>query len=354
MKKFDLNGIWRLQGGGYDCEGTIPGSVYAFLLNNNLIEDPYFRDNEKKLTGIMDNEFEFSRKFNFKKNGCPVLLHCDGLDTVCDIYINGKHIAYTDNMHRTYEFDVTDALINGENEIKVNIHPADAYIKDSLKTKGEVFGAGDAMTGFGNLRKAHCMFGWDWGPRLPDAGIWRDIYLLEKNSVRLTDIHILQRHENCRVFVNPKITVDGECEIKVSCTTPAGEVITLKANEENEIENPLLWMPNGLGEQHLYSIKAEIIENGAVVDEASRRIGLRTLKLVREKDKWGESFCHEINGVRFFAMGADYIPEDNIFSRITEERTRHLMKQCINCNFNTIRVWGGGYYPDDFFFYICY
>ncbi len=353
MKKFDLNGIWRLTGGGYDCEGTIPGSVYAFLLNNNLIEDPYFRDNEKKLTGIMDNEFEFSRKFDFKKNGCPVLLHCDGLDTVCDIYINGKHIAYTDNMHRTYEFDVTDALKSGENEIKVAIHPADAYIKDALKTKGDIFGMKDAMEGFGNLRKAHCMFGWDWGPRLPDAGIWRDIYLLEKNSVRLTDIHIHQRHENGRVFVNPEITADGECEIKVICTTPTGEVITLKANEENEIENPLLWMPNGLGEQHLYTIKTQIIENGVVVDESSRRIGLRTLKLVREKDKWGESFCHEVNGVRFFAMGADYIPEDNIFSRITEERTRHLMKQCINCNFNTIRVWGGGYYPDDFFFDIC-
>ena len=126
MQRFDLNGTWRLVGGEYDCNGTIPGSVYSFLLDNKLIEDPYYRDNELKCVGIMDNEFEFSRTFDYTPDGNTVLLCCDGLDTLCDVYINGEHIAYTDNMHRSYEFDVTMVLKNGENEIKIAFHPADA------------------------------------------------------------------------------------------------------------------------------------------------------------------------------------------------------------------------------------
>ena len=127
----------------------------------------------------------------------------------------------------------------------------------------------------------------------------------------------------------------------------------MSPNTENEISEPMLWWPNGFGNADLYNFRIELIEKGEVVDTDVKRIGLRELKLVREKDEYGESFCHEVNGVCIFAMGADYIPEDNILSRITEERTRKLLKTCADCNFNAIRIWGGGFYPDDFFFDIC-
>ena len=178
MQRFELNGTWNLKGGEYNCNGTIPGSVYSFLLDNKLVDDPYYRDNELKFVGIMDNDFEFSRTFDYSADGNTVLLCCDGLDTLCDLYLNGEQVAYTDNMHRSYEFDVTKILKNGENEIKLVFHSADAYIKEK-EAKNPTFYAKEAMAGFGNIRKAHCMFGWDWGPRLPDAGIWKDIYLLK-------------------------------------------------------------------------------------------------------------------------------------------------------------------------------
>ena len=281
MQRFDLNGTWKLSGGGYDCKGTIPGSVYSFLLDNELIDDPYYRDNELRLVGIMDNEFEFSREFDYLPDGNKVLLCCDGLDTLCDIYLNGAHIAYTDNMHRSYEFDVTAVIKNGKNEIKLLFHPADAYIKEK-EAKQPTFYAKEAMAGFGNIRKAHCMFGWDWGPRLPDAGIWKDIYLLKKDSVRISDIYISQRHDNGRVFITPNVTLDGDAEISITCTAPDGSVTTLSANAENEIANPRLWMPRGLGEQPLYTIDVEVTQNGKTADRAIRRIGLRTGKLIRE------------------------------------------------------------------------
>ena len=299
MKRTNLNGTWELTGGGYSCTGTVPGSVYSFLLNNQLMENPYYRDNELAATEIMDNEFTFSREFCYVPDGYPTLLRCEGLDTLCDIYLNGVHIAYTDNMHRTYEFDVTRQLRSGSNTLQMVFHPADAYIKRMLQEKGPVFGATESMAGYGNLRKAHCMFGWDWGPRLPDAGIWRDIYLLHKNSARIRDVRILQRHENQKVYVTPLVEIEGEAEVQVTCTAPDGSRLLLKANAENEIEHPMLWMPRGLGGQHLYTIDFCLTENGAIVDKTSRRIGLRVAKLIREKDKYGQSYLHEVNGVRF-------------------------------------------------------
>ena len=347
MKKINLNGIWKMQGAGYECEGTVPGSVYSFLLDKGLMEDPFYGMNELDALKLLDNEFTFTKTFDFTPTGDKVLLHCDGLDTLCDIYVNGTHIAYTDNMHRTYEFDVTEFLKAGENTISILFHPPVPYITE--KQKGEtLYEPWHCLQGAGHIRKAHCMLGWDWGPRLPDAGIWKDISLLVLDSARITDFHILQRHESGCVFITPNVATDQAAEVTVTVTTPNGETYEIPANQETEIADPQLWWPNGLGAQPLYTVTAECCG-----DVQSKRIGLRSLKLIREKDKYGECFCHEINGVRFFAMGADYIPEDNILTRATPDKTYKLIEQCRNANFNAIRVWGGGVYPRDAFFDAC-
>lgn len=353
MIKSSLNGIWNMKGAGYSCEGSVPGSVYSFLLQNKLMPDPYYRSNELEALKLMENDFDFSKKFEFKKSNHPVLLHCDGLDTLCNIYINGNFIAHTDNMHRSYEFDISKQLINGENEIKITFLSCNKFVREMYKKMPGVSN-GDTLKGFEHLRKASCMMGWDWGPRLPDAGIWKDIYLLTVDSDRICDVHITQRHENGKVYLNPQVSSEkGTGNIVVNVTSPDGETFKLPANEESEIKNAKLWWPNGFGNPDLYTFDIELQENGKTVDSVSKRIGLRELKLIREKDEWGESFCHEVNGIRFFAMGADYIPEDNILSRYSKERTYNLLKQCHDCNFNAIRVWGGGIYPLDYFFDAC-
>ncbi len=353
MKTFSLNGTWQMTGGGYACEGTVPGSVYSFLLDKGLMDDPFYRMNELDALQLMENEFTFSRTFVYPKTEHPVVLHCDGLDTLCDLYLNGHHVGYTDNMHRTYEFDVTAFLLSGENSLTAVFHPINPYMKEKAAAITVRHPARDGMTGFWFLRKAHCMMGWDWGPRLPDAGIWRNICLLELDSARITDFRIEQRHENGKVYVTPKVETSAPAQVRVTLTAPNGDAWHIPVNEEFEVTDPQLWWPNGLGEQPLYTLTAELIDNGNTADKQAKRIGLRTLKLIREKDVYGESFCHEVNGVRFFAMGADYIPKDNILSRVTEERSRWLLKQCRDCHFNAIRVWGGGYYPDYFFYDLC-
>ncbi|MBQ7565526.1 MAG: glycoside hydrolase family 2 protein [Oscillospiraceae bacterium] len=342
MKKFDLNGTWRMTGGGFDCEGKVPGSVYSFLLDAGLMEDPFWRENEQDALRLMEHDYTFTRRFSFRPSG-RTLLCCDGLDTLCTVVLNGAEVARTKNMHRRYEFDVTALLRDGENELSLTFASPTAYCA-AHDDADPLWSMKLAYRGYSHLRKANCMMGWDWGPILPDAGVWRDIYLLTEPEKRVGDVRILQRHENGRVF----LAVSAENGKSATLTAPDGAEREIPLGAEFEVHDPRLWWPNGLGAQPLYTVTVRT--DG---DEVTKRIGLRTLKLIREPDEWGECFCHEVNGVRFFAMGADYIPEDNILSRITPERSRRLLEDAALAHHNVVRVWGGGYYPGDFFFDIC-
>ena len=354
MKKKDLNGIWQLCYNGQTCTGTVPGSVYSFLLENKMMDDPFYRDNELSALALMENDFVFSKKFQMAEEFSicqKIYLACEGLDTLCEIQLNGHLIGKADNMHRTWEYDITDALTAGENTLEIYF-PSPVKAIRELDAKDYVGGSEDAMRGFPQVRKAHCMFGWDWGPRLPDAGIWRNISLIGMESARITDIRVRQKHSD-GVAIQVDTETEGLAHIEINLRDPDENEYPVIPGEWFDIPNPMLWWPNGLGSQPLYTIRVKAVVNGEVVDSVEKKIGLRTLTIKREKDEWGESFAHQVNGLCYFAMGADYIPEDNILSRITPARTRKLLENCIAANYNTIRVWGGGYYPDDYFFDIC-
>lgn len=353
MRKILLDGQWRLRGNNYNCEGKIPGSVLSFLFDNQLIDDPYYRDNEDRTVELLNHSYEFSKTFELNDLTNDLYLCCDGLDTLAHIYINGTLVASVKNMHRVYRFKINSCVTIGANTILIKFDPIDPYIKEKDKTSKLIGGNTDALKGFGHIRKAHYMLGWDWGPKLPDMGIWKSIYILEKNSAEIIKFDIKQRAEGNRVFVKTDVRIDGEAAIKVKFIAPDGTEKDVAANSEFEVENPKLWYVKGIGSQSLYTIKVSAIQNGKTVDEKIKRIGLRSIDLVREPDEYGESFYHKLNGIPFFAMGANYIAPDIILSRITEERTRKLLEDCIFANFNTIRVWGGCYYPEDYFFDIC-
>lgn len=353
MEKFTLNGTWQITSNTYNVAGEMPGSVYTALLANGLMEDPFYRDNEAKALAIMDEEFVFTKEFDYVKPSSSVLLVCEGIDTLCDIYINGKFVAHTDNMHRAYYLDVAQFLVDGKNQIKMVFPPYDAYIKEKSAKNIITSGSDATMIGFAYVRKASYMSGWDWGPMLPDVGIWKDIYLIDGNLPRITDVRILQRHEEGKVFITVTAETSLPADVQVKVIAPNGATMYATNGVEMEIADPQLWWPNGYGAQPLYAVVTECLVDGKVVDTNEKKVGLRTLIVSRDKDEWGEEFCYKVNGVKIFAMGADYIPEDNILSRLNRERTRRLLQDCIFANFNAIRVWGGGFYPHDYFFELC-
>jgi beta-mannosidase len=340
---------------------TVPGSVYNDLLNNRQMEDPFWRDNEDKARNIMENDFEYISAFTADERlfKCDkIILRCNGLDTLANIYLNEKLIAKTNNMHRSYEFEIGKNLHHGENTLRIIFNSPLRFMHEANK-RLKLDGAPDCTKGFPHLRKAHCMSGWDWGPRLPDAGIWRDIELLGITSARIDNVYITQTHKKDHVDLHFKIQIDhatsNSLVWEIAVTDPNEKTQIFENSPERiTLYNPQLWWPNGYGAQNLYTIKITLSSHkGKKLDVWERRIGLRTMTVHIQKDKWGENFAQEVNGVQMFAMGADYIPEDNIFSRITAKRTRTLLEQCVAANFNSIRIWGGGYYLDDFFYDAC-
>ncbi len=363
MKTMTLNGAWTLNipGSGFpEAKASVPGSVYHDLLTAGLIPDPFDRDNEDEVLKIMEYDFIYSRSFSVSPEllkSDRVLLRCHGLDTLAEVSINGEPAGSADNMHRTWEYDVKALLCAGENTIRIAFSSPTRYIHEAYE-QNPLEGSSDAMRGFPYLRKAHCMFGWDWGPHLPDAGIWRDIELIGADTARLRDVYVAQRHEAGRVTLNiishvERIT-DGAIKAAVTVTAPDGKEFTAEGeNCSLTIDDPQLWWPAGYGKQPLYTVKVTLDGERGELDTWQRRIGLRTMTIRREKDEWGESFCHCVNGLDVFAMGADYIPEDNLLPRVNRERTRRLLEDARAANMNTIRVWGGGYYPEDYFYDLC-
>ena len=376
---------------------TIPGSVYSCLLENKLMPDPYWRDNELDALKLMENDFLFSEHFVPEKevlSSDRVILKFDGIDTIADITLNGTFLGHTENMHRSFEFDVKELLKEGENELTVKFFSPLKFCAASHE-KIKNMESTDAVPGYPQLRKAHCMFGWDWGPRLPDAGFYRPIRLLGVKKARLSDdIRVMQEHEieetgvHGNVVKKVKLAVTAVTDpvhaegvhAEITLTDPDGRTTCFAADEKEEkclggkltVENPKLWWPNGYGGQDLYTVTVRLIDDatGEELDQTQKRIGLRTVTVdtspfpeeerdphigpqVREDRKEGRHFDFVVNGLRIFAMGGDYIPEDNILQRVTRDRTEILIRDAAEAHYNCIRIWGGGYYLDDFFYDLC-
>lgn len=364
MKVRELNQNWTMR-----CvedlqwqEAIVPGTVYTDLLRNENMENPYWKDNEDAICSLMEKDYEYQCTFQGEETSelSSVFLRFEGLDTVADIYLNNVHLGNAESMHRIWEYSVKDILLSGENTLKVVFHSPLKFIAEAYKKYGNI-GNDDTYEGFMHLRKAHYMFGWDWGAHLPDAGIFRPVFLCSVSHGRIDSVYIRQQHEENKCTLKFKEDcireTPGEYQWRVLVTAPDGQKYETALSAEGEgqlvIEDPELWWPNGLGDQPLYQVEAQLLYEGNVEDTWKKRIGLRTMTMQRKKDQYGESFAHEVNGKAFFAMGADYIPEEHLLGRRCEEKTRRLLEDCRLANFNVIRVWGGGFYPDDWFFDIC-
>ena len=368
MEKIKLNENWRmrcLNNGRISSEwqnAVVPGSVYTDLLRNHQIQDPYWKDNEDSVCALMEEEYEYECTFmNYGTDGyTDIYLEFEGLDTVADIYLNDGYVGHAENMHRIWKYDVKSILRKGENQLRIIFRSPLKYIAEAYKKYGNI-GNDDTFEGFMHLRKAHYMFGWDWGAHLPDAGIFRPVWLCKETGGRIESVYICQNHEEGRCTLEFKgeyvLTQPGNYRTLVTLKSPCGEIMETELDADGDgrivIDHPLLWWVNGLGEQPLYEVEAVLMLEEKTVDTWKRRIGLRSMTVRREKDEWGESFAHEINGVAFFAMGGDYIPEEHLLGRRSEEKTRQLLLDCKRANFNVIRVWGGGFYPDEWFYDIC-
>ncbi|MFT4184212.1 MAG: glycoside hydrolase family 2 protein [Rhizobium sp.] len=345
---------------------TVPGNVHVDLLSARLITDPYLDINEISQDWIGRSVWRYRLAFDWDNDGADrVDLSCLGLDTAARLELNGTLIGETRNMHRSYRFDIRDSLKNGRNELTVDFDSAYAHGEAVRAALGSAADIPANYPGPGNLiRKMACNFGWDWGPTVVTAGIWKPILIESWSKARLGT-------------VRPEITLQGgvgvarikvEIEWASEGTDSAALILSVggKRSEvriaegethtqvECRIDNPQVWWPHGLGDQPLYDLDLQLVaSDGTELDRWQRRVGFRSVRLDTAPDEIGSAFTLVVNDVPVFARGANWIPDDCFLPRVTRERYRARIAQARDANMNILRVWGGGIYETDTFYEEC-
>jgi beta-mannosidase len=364
-QRLPVNGQWQFrQGGTADWRPTaVPTSIHTALLRHKMIDDPFYRDNEEKLQWIEQQDWEFETTFDVDPAALQrrhVELVLNGLDTYAHVYLNDSLVLETDNMFRRWTADVKKLLKPQGNKLHIYLESPVKKVDAAWKALGyELPGGVRTMT-----RKAQFHYGWDWGPRFAGVGILKTPELLVWDEVLLENVFITATSiDSAKAEMVARFRYRSDFHGPVSIVTRNGKnkaienrVLDAGIHEDSvtfDVPNPQLWWSNGLGEPYLYDFSLEVKRGARVVDQAAIRTGIRTIELVTEKDKDGETFYFRLNGKPVFAKGANYIPQDIFQDRVTPNHYRRLIDDVVASNMNMLRVWGGGIYEDDTFYQLC-
>ena len=363
-----LNQGWTLTGDTLDInmQVDVPSVVQQSLYENGIIPHPYLGTVENQLLWISDHPWDYSLHFDVDKemleNYCVELVF-EGLDTYADVKLNGEKLFFADNQFRSWKQWVNDYLKEKDNLLEVHFPRYDSTQLALYEQHQPRLPEKYAVT-----RKAPYQHGWDWAPKYKNVGIWKPVKLVARkwNSAWLEDAYTVTKAADAdsanlwlyffaycdrfRALAEVEITVDQQKTYQFEVELREGnQGIYLPIT----IEHPRLWWPNEMGEQPLYDFELKLKLDGEVVDSRSFRSGIRTFEMVDEPDSIGRAFYFKVNGVPFYAKGANYVPEEMIETWINPDNTLKLLRQAKDAHFNMLRIWGGGIYPSDDFFNIC-
>ncbi|HLP24578.1 MAG TPA: glycoside hydrolase family 2 protein [Acidobacteriota bacterium] len=362
----------------------VPGCVHRDLRRHELIPDPFWGRNELDVQWVSDREWEYRCEFEVAAELLAqdrVDLCADGLDTLATVTLNGQVVLRSDNMFIGSRVAVTPALRRGRNELTIRFASATQFIAHE-RQEHQPREINDPVGGATRMRKQQCQFGWDWGPRLITAGIWRDLRLEAWSTARLADVRIRQAHRRNSVQLEIAAAIELPNGRQIALDSPgaqrlgltlggqikfAGEQVASivqpvgpqpnrvpsEATSSSKIENPQLWWPAGQGAQPLYDVHVELRRGDEVLDAWDRRIGLRTVVLERKRDAWGESFQFVVNGRPVFAKGGSWVPAHSLVGGLTRADYEPLLRSVAAANMNMVRVWGGGVYEHECFYDLC-
>ena len=357
---------------------SVPGTIHTDLMANGIIEDPYYRLNERKIQWVDKKDWIYQTTFNLNNqefNRQNHELNFKGLDTYANVYLNDSIILKSNNMHRTYIVNVKEYLLKGANVLRIvlespikkglELYDALDYVlpvsaNDQAET-GEVPGGKRINV---HTRKAAYHYGWDWGPRLVTSGIWRTITMRSWDDFRICDFIINTSLNGDVATIMAQIEIESSfdnintlLELKLDDAIISSSKLRIQKGKQQysipiKIDKPELWWPNGLGKQHLYNIKADL-KRKEIVSTVSKNFGIRNIALISDSALRQPNFYFKVNGTPTFAKGVNYIPQDVFLPRVSNSDYQRILQAAKDANMNMIRVWGGGVYEDDRFYELC-
>jgi len=359
-----------------DVPATVPGTLITDLHAAGLIEDPYLDRHEHDLQWTGHCDVTYATSFDWVPTGAArVDLVAASLDTAATVVLNGRRIAEVQNQHRSWRFDVTDALSEGANHLEIRFASPLRTARENEAVLGALPVTGNDLP-YNAIRKMACNFGWDWGPVLVTSGIAGPIGLEEWSGARLDEVRpqvTVARGDaddraeargivDLRAFIERADLSAADVTVAARLRDPAGQLVAkaaLPAAEDDvalqlTTAAPQLWWPRGYGEQPLYSVEIELRDADArVLDARVHRIGFRTAGVREEADEIGTSFTLVVNDRPILAKGANWIPDDCFPVRLTAEDYRASIADAVEAGMNTLRIWGGGLYESELLYDLC-
>ena len=342
---------------GASFTAVVPGDVHTDLQRHGLIENPHLGLNEFKTQWIGRCEWEYTTNFEVSDLASFNHLEFGGLDTIAEVYLNGEHILSAKDMHLKYQVDVNGVLKVGTNELKVVFQSQEDWAEAQEKKVGEYPNAYSDPTN--QIRKMACNYGWDWGPTLVTAGIWRPIQLVQWDKSRIDGLIVNPTIQEGvpTILVSGELQGSTDCSVVIKREGKAVQTITASgATFDGKVSLPGLdlWWPAGYGDQPLYDFEIELIDSeGAVLQTIQKRLGFRQVELVSELDSHGKSFEIRVNGSRIWVRGANWIPDHTSLNEVTPERYRKRIQDAKEANMNLLRIWGGGIFETEDFYKVC-
>ena len=339
---------------------AVPGEAHLDLCRAELIADPFDGDNEADQQWIGDTSWRFATTFTWSDDGADRHdLVALGLDTVALVALNGIEVARTENMHRSYRWDVREALREGENTLTVTF----AAPVPEAAARADRDGALPRTNHheYNQLRKMACSFGWDWGIDVAGAGIWKPIGLDSWSGARIASVRplvdvtarpdghdgVLTAHVDIEraghgTAVPVAVTVTGPdgTALRGNGAVPAGATSTAITVTVPDVER---WWPVGYGDQPLYGVEVTAGDGAAW----NGRVGFRTVELDTAADEAGAPFRLSVNGERILVRGVNWIPDHAFLTEIDRDRYARRVDDALEANVNLLRVWGGGIYESE-------
>ena len=368
----NLNNKWQLRSYAKDnwIDAKVPGNVHLDLLENKIIPDPFFSQNEAELQWISKKDWTYKLLFEPDKDildrrNIELLFH--GLDTYADVYLNDIKVISANNMFHQWSAEIKDLIKDGLNELIIQFRSPLKEVAEKMKSLDYTLPADNDQAGktSPHTRKAPYHYGWDWGPCLVTSGIWKDVELVGWDDWHVTHFQINNESvskDNAELEVELEVIAEIQETLKITLS----ELITgneykqafkMKSGINNfsfniSLKNPQLWWPHGHGDQTLHHFFLKV-ETHDQLEQRERKIGIRDVNVKRVEDEKGESFEIIVNDMPIYSKGANWIPADYFVERLEIEDYRRLLKDAKRANMNTLRIWGGGIYEPDHFYELC-
>ncbi len=355
----------------------VPGTSHTHLLDAGLVDDPYVDDGEVRLAWVRHVDWAYERELvlDVPADDERVDLVLEGIDTVGTVLLDGEVVLRTRNMHRSHRVDLRDRVGATTHRLRVEIASALAHAEAEAERLGPRPAA--YTQPFNMVRKMACSFGWDWGPDLQTAGLWRPVRVERWRVARLAAVRPLVTVEpdgtgvvELHVDVERSGLPGGDAALVVHAAVAGVDAVgrldpgATSGVLRLEVPHAPLWWPVGHGGQPLHALTVELSAadvaapaaprgTGPVLATWTRRIGFRTVELDTSADDHGTAFTLRVNGRPLFVKGANWIPDDHLLTRLTRERIARRLDQALGAHLNLLRVWGGGVYESEDFYELC-